>query len=371
MRRLELKNLVYNGNRIEFQKLPNYIYGPNYSGKTFIFTLIQFVLGIKGDFEYRQTPVIFNDFELEASIGDEPYVFVRGYGLNTVKVQKGGTWLTFLANTDEYFDFLIDTFDFRLENDYPKNVIVSVLRESFRSDPSFRERSRYSRKEIYGAMMGINFFYLRDMKKRIRYLEENSNASERTISDLSRYRDEIVFLMERELKDVDLRKIKDIIYGSYTRYSMQRKEMQDVLVKSEELLINLSEQAEDQFSIKMSEISSAFLKLLADVGVSSNIDVSDVINGRVSGRSSGEKELINFFIDFVLQSRGDILNTVGLLVNDSFGTFFDYSIFEKLGRIIGQAVEKDKIQFIGFTVNPSLVDRKYLIRLPERGGYIG
>ena len=77
MRKISLKALRFDNHNIEFRDGVNYIVGINNSGKTTIFNLIQYILGLRKDLGFFGSFIKKDHVALDLQINNVPYTFER------------------------------------------------------------------------------------------------------------------------------------------------------------------------------------------------------------------------------------------------------------------------------------------------------
>ena len=358
MEKITLIELKFQKIKIPFHKGLNYIRGSNGSGKTTIYNLIQFVLGVRKEinkdlfkFDYS-SPI-----SLLCNIGSTEVLITRNIN---------SEYLTFEYGTDKYtvksmsshlkkiYDDLFNPY-FVLEKE--EGAAYDILKYSFLSELRYDISLRGN--DVFKKILGVNVSYMKQANNDYRNLKDIINNEKNSFVLLDSFVKNII-KMNDETNKLDKVNLKELLEIQYK--SMLKKHLVNVnfLNDAQNAINNNKEFLDEYLDRRISLIEPYFLNLITSFGLGPNsVYFRDLFNSRHSFKnkhSSGSTiytQLLCFMIALCRRGYDDKHNGCGLLISDMSHSMYDYPSNQKLEEIIRNEKNLDSLQYIEFTVKQS------------------
>lgn len=362
MNYIRIQRLKFDTNiEIQFKQGVNYIQGLNASGKTTVFNLIQYLLGLRKDFGMFP---LFNSerASLLVEVNGANVEFQRELDSQKISIISNSEVLSFNFNSAAYYSFLIELLKPQYDFEVSDNIIVSLIREAFVPSSNFdRSGSNYIQKEINLLKLGVNAIYVRKIKSYVKELGLDITNKEKAFNQLKAYKQDIDFLFTRELS-ISQNKIDDITNSTLQKYSTNLNEALMLFDQSKIFLDKLVINNENILQNKIGLLETNFKNYLKSIVTDERILMQEIVEGREMIFSYSKRSLIRLIYEITIQMNSDFTNGLGFLVNDSALLHLDIS--SKIGfRDIVKQICRDnsKFQYIEFTTDSQGIDRKDII----------
>lgn len=369
MNEIKLTRLHYDNCTINFKKGVNYIVGPNASGKTTIFLIMQYVLGLVKEINLPSEYITGDVMSLELIVKDESYIFRRIANSREIEVVNKSESLVFSVNSMKYQEYLFDMFSPKFENELNKSSIIAMLKACFIGENSSATLKTIRNRELNSLLLGVNTMYVKNLRQDVQELENEIRFKGDALSQIQQFKNDVSFTIKRELPDVNYDKIAEILMVTYSKYDNQYLEYQEVYKKSNNLLSKLKEYNGILLENKLQLLSSKFVRFLSEFSLDQRFSIFDIIDDK-------KQEFIPYSINDLLitlfhttvQSSTNDTNGVGLIVDDLNSSFWDKNWEIKFQKLVDNISKHDSLQYIRFIHDPSLVDRASVVFETKRGG---
>jgi predicted ATP-dependent endonuclease of OLD family len=357
MEKIILKELVYQDIRIKFKIGLNYIIGPNGSGKTTIYNLIQFVLGLKKEMK--------NSFFINSStspitllcnIGEREVRFQRYLYSEYISIQYDETneSVRYLSSKlKDIYDFLFEPF-FVYENE--KGAAYDIIKNSFLSE--FKFDITRGRNDSLKKLLGVNVSYIRQATNDFRELQNNLQNEKKSIQLLEDFISKI-HITNNEMKKVDSIKLKELLESEYKTIVEKHRKTIEFLQLAENVLYEKEEFLEEYLDRRISIFESYYGKLIDQLGLNNNSNsFRDYFKSKsLSSNTSSSYRFYTEFLCFILTLTRNLSderhNGCGLLISDlSLSNFDDINRYS-IEKVIKNETELGQLQYIEFTTNYS------------------
>ncbi len=360
MNKIQLRQLKFGKHNIHFCDGVNYIKGKNASGKTTIFNMIQYILGVKKDIGYSMSGS--DILELKVSINEIEFVFHRRIEENRVSIETDSQKISFNINSREYSSFLFDAFDPKFENEIEPSVIKILIKESFNSSITDQ---KYFRSDDKFLILGINKRYENQIKKDIKELKEDIRIKKIALDKVKSYKNEVSKLVKHSIAN-ELQEITEILNRVYEEHGSDYGETYDVYQKSQVLFEKLQFDNEERTEDLLRELDDFYQELINSF-CNFSLSLKEALFNKVKYWSGGESGLINMILKTVIQSKSDTTNGIGLLVCDDAILGLDHEAIYRWRKIIHNTCKKENLQYIEFIGDGMEISNEDIIYELERG----
>lgn len=362
MNNIKLKRIKFNyRSDIQFKPGINYIQGLNGSGKTTIFNLIQYLLGLRKEFGYLKNFETENAY-VEVEINGGILIFRRGVNNKEILVEDNHGMYTFSYNSSTYHEFIHHLLEPKYNFELASNLITSLVRESFISN-SYIDNNRNSQmqKELNLLKLGVNSIYPKKIKTYIKALKEDISQKEKTIEQIRLFKQDVDFTVGREMRAEEIN-IEEITSSLLQKYSISLHEAREVFIQSEELYNKLQSENETRMLNQIDLLNPTFTEYLKFMNSDSRDSMLDLLDGYENGHSFGKRSLMRLLFEMTIQARTDITNGIGLLLNDTMLPYLDWNMQASFRELLTNTCkENDNFQYIEFVTDSRSIDRGNIV----------
>ena len=360
MKRLKLQVLRFDEHTITFNSGVNYIVGTNASGKTTIFNLIQYLLGLRKDIGFYGSFIKKDEVSLDVLIDNVPFTFKRNLRDKEIIVNNNDQQFGIVFGSPSFSSFLLNLFQPLYNYEVDQRALVAMLKDSFISEDNDLFSISAQQKETKLLSLGINSIYPKRIKTYLKELESQMFNQRNTLSGIDSYRKDIQFLLNRELKEnKDI--VDEILSASLRKYTEESSQLELVYKDSTEFLSKLLDENEHLLQSKINELSPNFSSYLKSIGIENRISINDLLEGNYKYVSNGEVSLVRLVFEILVQSHIASLNRTGLLVNDGRTSYFDHHMSSGFRKFLNQMVSGSDLQYIEFSSNPLLMEKNEIV----------
>lgn len=355
MKKIILKELLYKDIKINFKKGLNYIIGSNGSGKTTIYNLIQFVLGLKKEMKNsRNLNSITPPITLICKIGERDVRFQRSLNSEYITIQYDDTNVSvkyLSSKIKDIYDYLFEPF-FVYENE--EGATYDIIKNSFLSELRFDLTS--GRSEFLKKMLGVNVSYIKQATYDHRELKNKLQNEKSSIELLEEF---IRKIQDKnyERQKVDSTNLKELLDNEYKVIIEKHKRTIEFLQLVEKALNDKAEFLEEYLDKRISIFEPYYWNLISqlDVKENSNSFRNFFKSKSLKNKTSSGYQLYIEFLCLMLTLTRNISderhNGCGLLISDLSLSYFDNSGKHNLEKIIKNETELGALQYIEFTTN--------------------
>jgi predicted ATP-dependent endonuclease of OLD family len=352
---------------INFKTGVNYIVGLNASGKTTIFNLIQYLLGLKKDFGFFLPLLKNNEAALEVLINNNFYEFKRDFSNREIWITTDNGTMNFTFNSPAYNSFLLDLFKPTYNFELNDNVVTSLLREAFISNNNFdKSPPSYIQKEINLLKLGVNAIYPKKVRTYLKELKSDISQREKAFEQIKSYKSDVDFLFTRELP-LDKTTIEDITNSTLQKYSNNLNEALQVFEQSSDFLSKLIANNDKLLNDKIDLIEGSFKYHLKTAFIDERVSLIDILEVPELRYSYAKRSIISLIFELTIQLNSDFTNGCGLLVNDATLNYLDSSTKDSLKDLMKYINKSEKVQYIEFITDTYSVDRRDVVYELGRG----
>jgi hypothetical protein len=349
MQRFYLKELGFHNCQINFNDGMNIILGSSNSGKTTLFDLIQYVMGLKRTWSNNHL-INYEDFYVECVFGDQRVRFSRPIKSNLIYITGDITFEAKVGTTQihELYNLLLSpSFEFGQD----ETAGYQILKSSFL--PELNISYGYPNIGTIKKILGLNIAYLDESKKQIEHFKEQSKLENNSFTLLQRYITNVSdnFKKDKSFDEIVSQKIFKILEHEYQMLYIPTTDNLSFLHQSIEAYEVLKTSIEQMFKDKVSILEKTFYNYKRALDIYNNDDLLNLLNTKkLSSSSAGEMLLLNFLISLSLMSNHDeelLLNSSHFIAVDS--TFEIVHQISALRNIIARECSKGGLQYIEFT----------------------
>ncbi|MFE4145267.1 ATP-binding protein [Peribacillus sp. YIM B13472] len=353
MNKITLKELSFENHKITFHKGLNYIIGANNTGKTTMYNMIQFVLGIKKEINMSlkrhnfSTPV-----SLLCNIGEQEVLFERHFNSEYLNIQYGITneYVKHMSlRLKEVYDILFEPF-FVLEKE--DGAAYEILKHSFLSESRF-DVSR-GRNEIFKKILGINVLYMKQANKDYNDLKIKVDKEKNSIELLETFIHRVLD-KNNKLNTNDSVKFKDLLENEYKLEKENYITNYEFLHTAKQAIIRNEEYLDEYFDKRVSLIEPYYLDFIAYFSIGYNIiDFRDFYKSNHNQKAilSGSIFYITLLCFMIALNRSgydEKHNGCGLLISDLSLYELDFNSQRNLEKLLRQESQSGMLQFVEFT----------------------
>lgn len=360
MKRVKLKTLKFDNHTIEFKEGINYITGINSSGKTTIFKLIQYILGIRRDLGFYSSFIKGDQASIEILIDEKAYLFLRSFTNREVIISSIDADLKFVVGSLDFNRYLINILNPDFNFELSESFIVQILKESFISENTDLKFINNTQREAKWLLMGINLIYPKKIKTYLKDLEIQVKQQEIGFSNIESYRSDVEFYLKKEFPEKKV-EVSEILESNLRKYDEKLRDAINVYEQSKALLLNILEENSLLFQEKINQLNPLFRKHLKDLFIDDRFSINDIFEGDFKGRSYGEMSLIKLIFEISLQSSYKITNGIGLIINDAGLLHIDHHRTVQFRNFISSLVQEIDFQYVEFVSNPIGIEKTDII----------
>ncbi len=372
MQQVVLRELCYNHKKIVFNRGENYIIGSPGTGKSTLFHLIQYILGIRKSLPRIVTPYNIDILSLDISFGNKSIQISRMFESDKIII-NGDIQGEIIVSSSKIGDIYNELLQPNICNENDKITGIEILRTAFLGE-AISDPLRESTKTL-NKILGINIALPIQIKKEINNFEKEIELEEVTNQVLRNYINRIENIIKKNefihLKNEDIDNVVSILGKEFK--TMRNESLQNMLLLDEakESLNRANTYNEELFIDRTMIMDSYLSKLMSRFQVIVPVKIQDVFNNKLlSKKSLGETYLIKLLTSITLCriSEFDWHNSSGLLVNDANQGMLDRYALEQYRKIISDECRAGKLQYIEFGCDKKTIPHSAIIlELNDRG----
>lgn len=358
MKSLFLKRLKINNKVINFNSGMNYIIGYNGSGKTTIFSLILYLMGLK---KINRTINFINqrnlDLELEMDFEGQSLYFRRNLQ-DEIIVEGVINQKINLSEIDSFYSELLAP-QFNIGND--ETAAAQILRSSFYSETEIH--SNIEKENIKKKIMGINVSYLKESKKQIELFKSNLKIDEYSYEILKTY----ITNVEKNINELEnSEQFKGILKEEFFKMYDEIYKNKKVLDQAMEAYSHIRDRSEMIFSERDLLLRDILNDNLGNLGFKDNLN-----SRNHSGSERRTVEFLNILIGIIKHTGYSFLNSSGLLVADCPFGYVDFNNIKGIRNFIDQETRLQKLQYVEFCNNDDNIPTDWIVfDLRDKGALI-
>lgn len=370
MQRIILRELCFNNKKIIFKEGENYIIGPSNVGKTVLFYLIQYILGIKNSIPQMIKPYTFDNLWLKVSFGNRLIYIMRKFGGNSI-VFDGDIRVEVKASSPELGDIYSELLQPNISKEEDRMVGIEILKVAFCGEANLRPLRESP--NIFNKIIGINVQLPIQMKNEIDKFKQEIKLEETTNYVLENYMSRVQSAIKVEgankLKYEEIDYVVNVLKEEFE--TMRNESLQNMILLSEakDSLIKVNLYNEELFSERTKIIDSYFHGLISKFEVDNTAKIDTVFNNRGLSSSGSEKILLRIgaLITLCRISEYDWHNGIGLLVNDGGVAMIDRTSVDGYRKVISEECRLGKLQYIEFGHDKTVPHEAIVLELDYRG----
>lgn len=352
MQRIILRELCFNNEKVIFNEGENYIIGSNGVGKTTLFYMIQYILGIRKSMPRMITPFMKDSLSLKVSFGNRLINIIRNFESDDI-IFGGDIDAKVKVSSSALGDIYHELLQPNISKDVDRMVAIEILKLAFMSETN----SYLSRREsnLFNKIIGINIELPNQIKREIDNFKKEIKLEETTNDALKNY----IGRVEKVIRDECISKFKnkdiDYFVGVLEKeFTIMRNEsLQNTLLveEAEESLNKVNSNNEYLFKERSKLIESYFYGLIEQFEILSTVKIDKVFNNKsLSNSSFGQNILLRFLtlITLCRISGYEWHNASGLLVNDDMCGILDRVTIDSYRKIISEECRSGTLQYIEF-----------------------
>lgn len=347
MEKFKICSLRVNDRFIKFNEGINVIVGNNGTGKTILFYLLQYVLGLKTGQILDNTT--FNFIELECTFGNKKVIFKRKYPSNTIQL-SGDYEIIVNVNDKKIFDIYTELLKPTFENGEDEKAGIEILKMSFISE----RLSLFNKKniDIIKKIFGLNVEQLRKYKENIESYKERSLVNSSTYETVKLFITQVENSLQLEdINNKDLCLIKGILNKEYLRIFETDNANKNLINEAINAFQKLNFSIEQRFTEKLNTLESYYFDYKEKFGLNNNKRLADIYKGNSDTSSFGEQMLSQVILLLILSNQNNpiIANPMSILVQDSIVNTFGFIDLKNFRKAIEFECERNGFQYIEFT----------------------
>ncbi|KRG10717.1 hypothetical protein ACA30_21390 [Virgibacillus soli] len=383
MNKMILKKLYLREDlQIFFNTGQNYIIGKNNTGKTTIFNIMQYVLGLKRvDINSEEIYSTAIEPYIECQFGREVYKISRKFGSNEITFQGD---INVIVNADSYElnDLYAKLLNISFENELNFNndninndhSSIDIIKMSFLSEIEL-SKTYLNRGNNYYKILGYNEDYLKLIKNDISSLKNELKFETKSLKTIEQYKESV----ENTLKTRYVTKQEEITKILEDEYSIFRNKYLNktkLLHNAEEVYEKELRNFKDSINNEISKLNPYFLKIIKEISPITNSlvgsDLQHVIELKnMRNMSIGQRVLLLWALHITL-CRNEVQNGLGMLITDSILPKVDIATMKSIRNKISNITKNGELQYIEFCTENSYVPKESVVfEMPsKRGGGI-
>lgn len=353
----------------------NVIVGKNHSGKTLLFNLIMYIMGLKKEINCSNDildKLYFKELAIDFFAGSGEYRIQRQINSKEI-LFSGKTNCRVQIGSSKYYEIYSEILGQKFSFGDDKLSINEILRASFISE--IKTLRAYNNIDTVKKILGINTRYLKKSKEQIKTLEQEVKNNEISYEILTKYMFNISGKLKK-MEDMDaksIQTIENVLKEEYMNLCSENLEDEKFIQESLNAYERLKLSSERLFNEKIEKIECKFEKICSKLGIVIDYKFIDVLNKNIRREflSSGQNKLLEVIITLILVTQDDFEfdNSTGLLVIDNL---FSYDLdFEKINgvrRVLAEECGNRKLQCIEFTNERDSIPKEWIILDLDKGG---
>ncbi|MGV2620742.1 UNVERIFIED_CONTAM: hypothetical protein N8J90_06125 [Halobacillus marinus] len=364
--------------QIQFKKGENYILGKNGNDKTFLFNLMAYILGLRKSMDRW----ILNSSEtiqpfIECQFGNKKIRISRAINSNEITF-SGFFNKKVRIGTKELNDTYIDLLDLSFLSHYNETFALQILKLSFLNEDEL-SKSYLNKNNNYYKILGYNDEYLFSIKRDIEKLKSELKSEKEALDKVTLYNKSVKkSLTNLQTHDNTLEDVEEVLDEHLNYLKRKFTENNELLSDSKEFYRRERRKYEEHLEENIARLEPYFnniLKQLIPRNTIENLTLKDVIEKRNLGTSSIMERVIILFALHLTFCRNTVENGIGLLINDSLFSVFDYKTLQKIRNKVSEVSSDEQIQYIEFCNEEFYVPNKkdIVFEIPSRigGGFFG
>lgn len=361
MQKVLLRKFKFDNKEIVFNEGENYIIGPNASGKTTIFYLIQYCLGLKKSIP-RLLPLSFNDLSLEVSFGDKLIHITRQIGSDNI-IFDGDVRAKLKASSLSLSDIYNELLQPSIDKDEDRIAGMEIFKLAF-----WGENTSHLFKDtnIVKKILGINVMLPIHIKKEIEKFKEEIELENATKSMLQNYIDRVEIDLRIEKDKInDIEFIIKILNKQFLEICNEVLHKNMLLDEAVESLHKVNSHNEKLFLERSRIIQALFYQLTSELGIIHNVNICNIFDGKELMHYSGGQIILLHFVALIILCHIDEHgwhNSCGLLINDANTYKIESKVFEeKYRKMVSDECKSKKLQYIEFGCNKKNIPESAIV----------
>lgn len=371
MQRVILRELCFNNKKIVFNEGENYIIGPNGVGKTVLFYLIQYILGIKKSMPHMIKPFSINNLSLKVSFGDRFVYIMREFESDNI-VFDGDIKVEIKASSPALGDIYNELLQPNISKEEDKMIGLEILKVAFYGETN--SRSLRVSSNLFNKIIGINVELPIQMRKEIDKFKEEIKLEETTNYALESYMSRVENVISKEginkLNHEEIEYVLNILNKEFK--TMRKESIQNsfLLQEARDSLKKANLHNQELFIERTNIINSYFHRLISEFQVVNTVGINDVFNNKGLSILGSEKMILGLgaLITLCSISEYDWHNGSGVLVNDARTGMLEHSSMERYRKIISEQCRLGKLQYVEFGYDKNTVPNGAIVlEIDHRG----
>ncbi|WP_339310813.1 AAA family ATPase [Paenibacillus sp. FSL M7-0896] len=376
MSRIVLKKIQINNKTvIEFNEKQNYIIGANATGKTTLFNLIQYILGLKSNSSRLANVRFIESPQLECRFGNKFVKISRKMDSSTI-IFEGDIQKKARAMSVELNEIYTELLDIKFISQFNERASLDILSYSFFSGLDFKGSS-LERRDTYNKIIGFNSEYLNQIERDIKTIEEEVTLESQGLKFVEQYKKEVEESIGHFVDIPNLNKINDVLKYEYLKIKERSIKNYDLLQNSNSVYKQEKRISEEYINEKMIDLESFFYETLKRFDLSNknlhNISFKEILKQKnFNFLSFGERNIIHLVLRLTFcrsLHNSEFNNGVGLLVTDEVLSMHEYHSSSEINNKISDIVNEGELQFISFGQTNNFIPRELIVfEMPYRQG---
>ncbi|MEC0228744.1 ATP-binding protein [Paenibacillus alba] len=376
MSKMKIKRIHYNENiDIKLNDGDNYILGANGVGKTTLFNLIQYLLGVRKTM-IRSLSLDNNITKpfLECQFDTKFVKISREMNSNEINFE-GGIDARVKVGTKELNEIYSGLMGIEFTSNINEKSSLDILKLSFLSEVDLG-RNYVNKVDSYYKILGFNAEYLNSIEDDINKLKKELELQSNSLAILERYKsNSINSLREKEFLSNVLTDVTDVLEEEYQNNKDYLLNNYHLLQSAEKVYKYELMENQKNVDYKIAELESYFQKSLSLVNSRLiNFSLKDAIKEKNARMFSFTERVTVLFILHLTLCRNikssEIHNGSGLLIADNLFSIKDNNSKKSIREVIKELTITDDFQYIEFCSDLSSVPKESVVynMSPRLGG---
>jgi hypothetical protein len=347
MEKFKICSLRINSRLITFNEGVNYIVGANGTGKTTLFYLIQYVLGLKT--EKNLNNITFNEIALECRFGNKRVIFIRKYPSSIIQL-SGDYEITVNVRDKALLEIYNKLFNPTFNIGRDEYAGIEILKMSFVSERLLLFNKRNI--DIIKKILGLNVEQLKNYKENIESYKERSTAKNSTYDILKSFIAQVENSLRKEnIKENELNLINSILNKEYLKIFESDVANKDLIQEATEAYQKLSSSIEKNFYEKLNLLENYYYNYKMRFELQTNKGLLDIYKGYNNNSSYGEEILLQVILLLILSNQDNsiVVNPISILVQDSIINILELRNAKNIRQAIEFECERNGLQYIEFS----------------------
>ncbi|QWU14883.1 hypothetical protein SAMN04487895_10958 [Paenibacillus sophorae] len=366
MSKIIIKRLYINPQlTINFNEGQNYIIGLNGSGKTTLFNLIQYLLGLKGNFTRLINYWSFDSPYLECKFKDKSVRISRKLPSNMIFFE-GDIHRQAKANSIELNQIYTELMNIKFVSPFNELATLDILGHSFYAELDIKGNSK-EKQDTYHKIVGYNSEYLDSIEKDIKTIENEVAFDNHGLKLVEKYKNGVENSIAKIIEDNTLNKLNDIIGFEYKKIKEKIIENYNLMERARTILIQEKEFSEEFINEQLSIIDAFFYHTINHLTKRNEnfYNFKDVMKQRnFNVFSYGQKNIILFVLRLTFcRDLKDLKynNGAGILVTDDLLSVNDADSSTGVTEKITEVVNEGALQYISFSRYNSYIPKEHVV----------